>query len=176
MRRALKTGQAARFGPPKSRAGRRTVPLPATLAMALRLRRAESEWCDDASLVFPSSRGTPMMDGNLRFRTLAPAARAAGVGWMGFHTLRHSFASLLFKQGRNIRQVCVLMGHADPAFTLRTYVHLLAEDTGGALDLDAVFGTTDQSIVQASSRVGAAQSDTPSAQATTPANTVEQAA
>jgi integrase len=98
VRRALETGHTARYGPPKSRAGRRTVPIPVTVAMQLRLRRAEGEWCDDDSLVFLSSRGTPMLDSNLRHRVLRPAARAAGVGWMGFHTLRHTFASLLFGQ------------------------------------------------------------------------------
>jgi D-alanyl-D-alanine carboxypeptidase (penicillin-binding protein 5/6) len=37
------------------------------------------------------------------------------------HTLRHTCASLLFANGRNIRQVSDWLGHADPAFTLRTY-------------------------------------------------------
>jgi integrase len=55
----------------------------------------------------------------------------------GFHRLRHSCASLLFEQGRNIAQVSKWLGHADPAFTLRTYVHLMDEGVGGALSVDA---------------------------------------
>ena len=54
---------------------------------------------------------------------------------VGFHTLRHTFASLLFAEGRNIRQVQALLGHSDPSFTLRVYVHLLDGDVGGPLDL-----------------------------------------
>ena len=140
VRRAAKHSQAEKIGVPKSRNSRRTVPLPRGVAMELRLRRAEAEFHRDADLVFPSGRGTLMSDTNLRARKLRPAAKAAGVPWMGFHTLRHTFASLLFDDGRNIKQVSALLGHADPAFTLRTYVHLLAGDVGGPLEIDAVLG------------------------------------
>jgi integrase len=65
-----------------------------------------------------------------------PAAKLAGVEWLGFHTLRHTCASLLFEQGRNIAQVSKWLGHADPAFTLSTYVPLMDEGVGGALSVD----------------------------------------
>jgi integrase len=45
-----------------------------------------------------------------------------------FHTFRHICASLLFEEGRNIKQVQGWLGHADSGLTLRTYVHLM--DTG----------------------------------------------
>ena len=35
---------------------------------------------------------------------------------------------MLFEAGRNVAQVAAWLGHTDPAFTLRTYVHLLPED------------------------------------------------
>jgi integrase len=50
-----------------------------------------------------------------------------------FHTFRHTCASLLFDDGRNIKQVHEWLGHADPRFTLRTYVHLLDAGVGGGL-------------------------------------------
>jgi hypothetical protein len=37
-----------------------------------------------------------------------------------------------------LKQVSRWLGHADPAFTLRTYVHLMDEGIGGADFLDAV--------------------------------------
>jgi integrase len=58
------------------------------------------------------------------------------VSWVGFHTFRHTCASLLFEQGRNLAQVSKWLGHADPAFTLRTYVHLMDEGVGGALSVE----------------------------------------
>ena len=50
--------------------------------------------------------------------------------WVSFHAFRHTWASLLFDEGRNIKQVSEWLGHSDPAFTLRTYVHLLDEGVG----------------------------------------------
>jgi hypothetical protein len=39
---------------------------------------------------------------------------------------------MLFEQGRNVKQVAEWLGHADPAFTLRTYVHLMDDGVGDA--------------------------------------------
>jgi len=65
---------------------------------------------------------------NLFSRVLKPAARRAGAEWAGFHTLRHSCATNLFRRGLNAKQVQVWLGHHSPAFTLATYVHLLPDD------------------------------------------------
>jgi integrase len=40
-----------------------------------------------------------------------PAAREAGVPWIGFHAFRHTCASLLFARGRNAKQVQRWLGH-----------------------------------------------------------------
>ena len=46
----------------------------------------------------------------------------------------------VFEGGKDIKQVSEWLGHADPAFTLRTYVHLLDGGLGGADFLDEVVG------------------------------------
>ena len=56
--------------------------------------------------------------------------------WVTFHTFRHTCASMLFEAGRNVKQVAEWLGHADPAFTLRTYVHLMDAGVGDADFLD----------------------------------------
>lgn len=43
----------------------------------------------------------------------------------GMHELRHFFASALLDQGESIKAVAEWLGHADPAFTLATYTHLM---------------------------------------------------
>lgn len=43
----------------------------------------------------------------------------------GFHVLRHTFASIVLAEGETITQLAAWLGHADPAFTLRTYVHFM---------------------------------------------------
>jgi integrase len=57
-----------------------------------------------------------------------PALRAACIEPArehGMHALRHYFASMLLAAGMSIRDVAEYLGHADPAFTLRVYTHLL---------------------------------------------------
>ena len=67
-----------------------------------------------------------------------------GVPWASFHTFRHTCASLLFAPveqgggGKNIRQVSAWLGHADPAFTLRRYVHLIDDGLGDTAFFDAI--------------------------------------
>jgi integrase len=85
--------------------------------------------------------GTELIPGKIATRVLAPAAKRVGltvdvegkdepVSAVSFHTFRHTCASLLFEAGRNVKQVQEWLGHADPSFTLRTYVHLLDDDRG----------------------------------------------
>jgi hypothetical protein len=78
--------------------------------------------------VFASSTGGRLDPGNLHGRMFKPAARAAGVGWAGFHTLRHTCATELFRRGLNAKQVQVWLGHHSPAFTLAVYVHMLSDE------------------------------------------------
>jgi integrase len=85
-------------------------------------------------------RGTPHRPENLARRVLKPAAERAGVPWVGFHTLRHSCASMLFRAGVSPKAVQVWLGHHSPAFTLAVYVHLLPDDLPNAAILDAAVG------------------------------------
>jgi integrase len=121
-------------GAPKSRHGARLVPLPSELAATLRALRP-SEAADDA-LVFPGrGGGAPADVGRLRRRVLAPAAKRAGLSGVGFHTLRHTCASLLIESGLSVLRLQRWMGHHSPAFTLETYGHLIDGDLGLALDV-----------------------------------------
>jgi integrase len=115
------------FGPPKSRYGRRAVPISADLARRLWAVRSDRR-PDDGALVFVSENGHMLDQSNLSARILKPAARAAGVPWLSFHCFRHYCATELFRRGLNAKQVQVWLGHHSAAFTLSTYVHLLPDD------------------------------------------------
>jgi integrase len=130
VRRALVRG---RMGPPKSKYGKREVPIGHDLVVALREHHRGSEWPRAEDLVFPSLAGTPLSPNNVASRALAPAAQEADLSWIGFHTFRHTCASMLFAEGRNAKQVQMWLGHHSPAFTLNTYVHLLGGDVGEPL-------------------------------------------
>jgi integrase len=118
-------------GPPKSRTGVREIPL--STAMCQRLWRTQG--APDA-LLFTGPRGMHVERRWLERKVLDPATKAAGVPWVTFHTFRHSCASLLFAVGKSPKQVQVWLGHSDPAFTMRVYVHLLDDGLGDADFLD----------------------------------------
>ena len=48
---------------------------------------------------------------------------AAGVSAIRLHDARHTCGTLMHLQGEPIGIIAQWLGHADPAFTLRTYVH-----------------------------------------------------
>jgi integrase len=110
---------------PKTAAGVRTVPiLPA-------LRRLLLEWQIAAphkrphDLVIGTADGKPVAERNLR-RALDDAKEAAGLDGtaerLSWHSLRHSFASMLATDLElPAPTLAELVGHADAAFTLRVY-------------------------------------------------------
>jgi integrase len=126
----------------KSKSGKREIPLSPGMTAKLLARRRD-HYGGPTGPVFASTTGTPLTPSNVYRRVLAPAAIALGLyveveieakdgeagpkmrkrSTVSFHTFRHTCASLLFDAGRNIKQVQEWLGHADPGFTLSTYVH-----------------------------------------------------
>jgi integrase len=120
--------RAASVNAPKSENGRREVPVSAALGRDLTAHRLASSYSAAEDLVFPTMTGKPQHASNL-YRWFNPAAEAAGVPWAGFHTLRHTAASRWLASGQvSIAQVSRLLGHHDPGFTLRTYIHVTPAD------------------------------------------------
>jgi len=128
---------------PKSRYGRRDVPLGDGLTRELGAHRLATHYSRDIDPFFCTRRGTPHRPENLLRRVLKPAAVQAGVGWAGWHTLRHTCATSLFRAGANAKQVQVWLGHHSPAFTLAVYVHLLPDDLPSGAAMDALVGLGD---------------------------------
>jgi integrase len=114
---------------PKSRHGARLIPLTRELAALLHAHCPRKAAGD--AFVFPGRSD----QGSLRRRVLVPAAERAGLSGVGFHTLRHTCASMLIASGLSQLRLQRWMGHHSPAFTLETYGHLIDGDLGPALDL-----------------------------------------
>jgi integrase len=119
-------------GEPKSDYGKRDVPLSKGLAQELWRRQGRPD-----ELIFTNARGGRVDRDWLWKNVLKPTAKTAGVDWCGFHTFRHTCASVLFASGKNPKQVQTWLGHSDPGFTLRTYIHLIDDGLGDADFLDA---------------------------------------
>jgi integrase len=133
VRRAIVRG---RVEPPKTKYGRREVALPDSLVYRLRSHFADTANQDSTALVFTNRSGNVLEYGNLLRRHLKPIVEEVNAPWAGFHTFRHTFASLHLSRGTNLLQLSRALGHHSAAFTLSRYTHLLPGDEAPALDLD----------------------------------------
>ncbi|KQZ26505.1 integrase [Mesorhizobium sp. Root552] len=125
------------IGPVKSRAGRRTLYLPALVSGML------AEWrtacpVSNADLVFPTALGKPMMLTNFRVGCWDPLMREAGlmvevqkagklvaVPKYTPYALRHYFASKLIETGKDLKFIQNAMGHSKIEITFNVYGHLI---------------------------------------------------
>jgi integrase len=114
---------------PKSRQGRRTVPIPAVLRDHL----------DEHLLTANGQRvfGTPswVCKSNERARE---RWEAAGLPVLTLHEARHTYASLMIAAGVNAKALSTFMGHANIGITLDLYGHMLpGSEAEAATLLDA---------------------------------------
>ena len=54
---------------------------------------------------------------------------------VGVHALRHTFASILFKNGIDVKTVSSILGHANTTITYNTYIHLINEQKVDAMKI-----------------------------------------
>lgn len=88
----------------------------------------------DDSYIFFTSNNTPIRPRNLQ-NTFDAILERANIKHKGLHVLRHTFASMLFKKGVDVKTVSELLGHADVRITYMTYIHLIQEQKNQAIDL-----------------------------------------
>lgn len=110
------------FGPPKTEASIRSIPLPDVVGTAL-AAHLEHYPAGSDGLIFTNARDAPIRRN--RFNELwRPATIRAGVEVLRFHDLRHFYASLLIEHGESVKVVQARLGHASASETLDTYAHL----------------------------------------------------
>jgi integrase len=117
-------GRDGKRRPLKTGAAMRDVILMPQLAHELRQHRLASSASDERDLVFTTRLATTIGTRNLTSRGIEKARDSAGLPGVTFHTLRHTFASLLIAQGHDPVFVSRQLGHASPTITLNTYAHL----------------------------------------------------
>lgn len=149
---ARSISEGRRWGPPKTKASHRSVPLPeaaktalaehlaAFPAVTVELEDDVDRTSRDVALLFTGPRGAPLRRTVFSTRVWTPACAAAGVPGVRFHDLRHFYASLLIADGRSVKTVQARLGHATAAETLDTYSHLWHDDdTLTRAAVDSVF-------------------------------------
>jgi integrase len=121
------------FGPPKTRAGRRVVPLPRFVVGQLESHLAGLE---PGALVFPAPEGGPVRASLWRRRVWQPAVNAAGLEPLRLHDLRHSAVAFWIAAGASPKEIAARAGHTSVVTVLDRYGHLL--DTGDNKVTDAL--------------------------------------
>ena len=119
-------------GQPKSRAGRRGVPIVAALRDLLIEHKLMTR--RDAGLVFGSGATSPFTPTAVRKRALTAWCRA-GLDPIGLHECRHTFASLLIAAGVNAKAITAYLGHASIQTTFDLYGHLMPGNEDEAVAL-----------------------------------------
>jgi integrase len=129
---AQRVDQWGQPGPPKSAAGRRTVPIPPAVVKVLR------EWrlrCPKGALglAFPDRKGGVQVHKNILTRRYYPAqTRAKLAKRYSFHALRHFAASAFIAQKIDLKRLSGWLGHSTVTLTIDRYGHLLQDTVGDA--------------------------------------------
>jgi integrase len=114
------------LGPPKSRAGRRAVSVPAAILPVLRAHLAAYVGKEAEALVFTGPTGAAIRRGNLNKLTGWSAAVAAiGVPGLHFHDLRHTGNTIAARTGASTKELMARMGH-DSSQAALIYQHATA--------------------------------------------------
>lgn len=127
-----KTGEERRVG-----IGPRTVALLERHRAAQRKERMAGASWEDPGWVFPNTKGKVRRRDSVMRSFRAALARAGLPAEIRFHDLRHTAATHALRAGRPIHEVSKMLGHADPAMTLRRYAHVLddmTDETARAMD------------------------------------------
>jgi len=121
IRRAIVSG---RVDDVKTEYSEAPLPLDPALAEVIFEWRRKTEFSADSNFVFASpymAGEKPYTPWNMQHNQLSPAAVKAGLGPIGWHTLRHTYRAWLGDNGEPLTVQKELMRHASIQTTLNTY-------------------------------------------------------
>jgi integrase len=87
-----------------------------------------------SNYVMASVNGTIAIPRNIT-RMLDNVLTRCNLPCYGVHSLRHTYASMLFRKGVDVKTVSELLGHANVTITYNTYIHLIKEQKQQAVNL-----------------------------------------
>jgi len=129
---------------PKSRRSRRVLDIDDETVRILRAHRQRQleaaefvgEGWHETGYVFTTTIGTPQHPDNVSKRFVV-LVKTLDVRYLTLDGLRHTHATHLLSIGKNPRMVSERLGHADVAFTLQVYGHVLPGHQRGAAEAAA---------------------------------------
>jgi integrase len=136
------TNAGLSFKPPKTKAGRRTISIPASIVAELRdhWRRQQEQRlafglgkANNDDLVFARPDATAWPPDSLT-ADWARTVRILKLPKVTLHALRHTHVSQLIAAGLDVVTVSRRIGHANPTVTLNVYAHLFGNTDERAAD------------------------------------------
>jgi integrase len=107
----------------KTRSGMRILPMTEKARAALsELRKVTGGY----EYIITSSNGKRIRPSRLG-QTFSLVLAAIGMERVGLHTLRHTFATMLFSNGCEVKVVSELLGHSNTKITENIYIHLIQQ-------------------------------------------------
>jgi len=138
-----------RFKAPKTKYGRRSISLAASVVTELRLHRKQQQEerlrlglgkAPGDALVFPKWDGTPRVPTTTSTEWTRALAQL-DLPPISLHALRHTHASQLIASGMDVLTISRRLGHGSPTITLGVYGHLFGSHDDKAADvIERAFG------------------------------------
>ena len=83
--------------------------------------------------IVTSSKGERIRPSRLNL-TFHSILKAVNIERVGVHTLRHTFATMLFNNGCEVKVVSELLGHSNTKITENIYIHLIQKQKIKAIE------------------------------------------
>lgn len=130
-----------RVGPPKSKAGYRTIPLTDEAIRILKDQKERNkkikvipiEWSE---FVFLCRKGTPIKNSTYD-SALFKICDKVGIARFSMHVLRHIFATRCIEAGMKPKTLQILLGHSNIGITMNLYVHTTEDEKKKEIELVA---------------------------------------
>jgi integrase len=119
----------------KTEASKKSIPLDDVLIEELLAWRQQTPYAEDSDYVFAShkKRGEqPYWMSRIMQRRIKPLAAEAGIPIKGWHTLRHSYTTLLRQNNNNPKVVQGPLRHASFSITMNMYDEAMSEEKRNA--------------------------------------------
>jgi len=123
-------------GETKTEASRKPVPLHPVIIAELEQWRNESLYASDGDFIFPSIEKNgkqPISPETILRRQIRPALKKLGITKrVGYHTFRHTLATMLRQKGIDLKTAQELLRHANPRITMGIYQQAVSEEKRAA--------------------------------------------
>lgn len=143
------TKEGLRFKSPKTKSGRRSITIPASVSTELKahLRLRQEQFLaigrgkvPDDGLVFCDENGQPLSP-NAVTKAWSASVVSLGLPDVTLHAWRHTHASQLIAAGMDVLTISRRLGHGSPSITLNVYGHLFnSTDDAAARVIENAFG------------------------------------